>query len=233
MSYYSAIRKAPDGSYLSRARSEMLTPRVRLDDNSNPVHGSWATIYLSEIPWKGPTQTEYSVAIAGYTMVDSDPGVNEFSLEWFDDGVAETGIVYFQASDLDAKIATYYGIGASVDWEKLQAPFVQKNITDSDTSPVILTSGVGIVNINEITIIPRGGGSGMNPAAECYVTVSTSAGTTTVMTAGENDLTQDNGIFKINSNFVASIFGDWDIKVHFSDLNVGNNFDCRVSCFNT
>ncbi len=120
---YSAIRKTRDGSYIPKTINETLRPSVRLDpiDGITEIHGSYATIYLSERPWQGPTGTEYSISIAGgFTLVeDADPsGALEFFCDW------QTGILFFDSS-VDWSAAdlaiSYTGIGGIVDWERMES----------------------------------------------------------------------------------------------------------------
>jgi len=88
------------------------------------LHGNYATIYLSEIPYKGPADEMNTVSIAGMVQVDGNPvAANHFHCDY------DTGIIYF-VPGLDGFNITvdYQGIGTSIDWNTLHEQ-LDKRIT--------------------------------------------------------------------------------------------------------
>jgi len=134
---FAAIRKRRNGSFAVKTITEIVQPDVKVDDDLLQIHGNSATIYLTERPWRGPTGSEYTIEIPGFTRVETDPsGSFEFFCDW------ETGILFFDANITwgTPLAVTYTGVGAIVDWDKLDAA-MSGSLTYVNPDPTPFTVG--------------------------------------------------------------------------------------------
>lgn len=159
MTYFPSLRMRPGGSYESVAITETIDVVLRTDDSAQQVHGNYATGYLTEKPYKGPTGSEYTVAIVGKTLVHGTPSsVNEFSVNW------QTGVIFLDPSlDGTTVSVTYRGIGAIVDWERLALTVQDEGITVDDSTRLINFVGSAVTvtqtSDREVEVDISGGGN--------------------------------------------------------------------------
>ena len=197
-----------------------------------PFSGNFEPQVAAPLDARGYAETQADLLLpATWTALDGTSYIyNGMTVAVWNDG-ANNGLYILEDASDYTNIASWNFVGGS---ESGSLSVVQGNITASDTSPVEVLSGTtGILYVKDITIIPRGGGDGMNPSAECFVVVTCSPGSNNEMTADMSDLTLENEVFTVRPERRSLSSGAYNIRIYHSGMDSGgsgdDNFDYRIT----